>query len=242
VLLIDVGNTRLKAAFADELDGRWSVPRESEEPTSVVTRLLDCAPRRPQRVVVSCVGESVYTMLLREQCLLRWGIQLQRLVATANHDGVTNGYADPQQLGIDRWAAVVEAWHWIRGAAVVVDCGTAITVDTVDGEGRHLGGLIFPGLQLAEASFYRRTNNPQRLGEAERNLYANNTADAVANGVRWSVIGGINGILDQVLRQLPSATPVLLTGGDAAELLPDLQAEVQQVEYLVFKGMARLAR
>ena len=68
--------------------------RESEEPTSVVTRLLDCAPRRPQRVVVSCVGESVYTTLLREQCLLRWGVQLQRLVATANHDGVTNGYAD----------------------------------------------------------------------------------------------------------------------------------------------------
>lgn len=241
MLLIDVGNTRFKAAFAGELDLTWAVVKDAEDPAAGVAQLLDLCYRQPAEVVISCVGDSANAERLQSQCMARWGLVTQRLQTAARFGKVTNGYADYRQLGIDRWAAVVAAWHQVRGAVVVVDCGTAVTIDTVANDGRHLGGVIIPGLRLSAGSFFRHTHNMANQPIGERQLFATDTGMAVSSGVRWAVAGGINSVLSEVLQQLPPDTQVLLTGGDAAELLPYLRVDVTQDEYLVFRGMALIA-
>ena len=241
MLLIDAGNTRIKAAFADNIDRNWAVGRDDSSTDVLIARLFDDCYRTPLRVVVSCVGDESAAEFLRLECLARWGVEAQRLVSADEFESVSNGYADPRELGIDRWAAIIAAWHQVQGAVVVVDCGTAVTVDTVAEDGCHLGGVIFPGLQLSAASFYQQTHNLPGVLRGVRDLYATSTAAAVSSGVRWAVTGGINAVLQELLAQLPPATPVLLTGGDAAELLPFLQVEAHRVDNLVFNGMALIA-
>jgi type III pantothenate kinase len=104
-----------------------------------------------------------------------------------------------------------------------------------------LGGVIFPGLQLSVASFYQNTPNQRDKASEKRDAYATSTAAAIGCGVRWAVTGGINELLRELFTQLPPTTPVLLTGGDAAELAPFLQGKIEQVPQLVFEGMALIA-
>ena len=241
MLLIDAGNTRFKATFADDIGRNWAVARDGVDSTATIAQLFDLCYRKPQRVVIGCVGDEASAELLRLQCQARWGIESQRLVSVGEFGSVKNGYANPKELGVDRWAAVISAWYQVRGAVVVVDCGTAVTVDTVAADGFHLGGVIFPGLQLSAASFYRQTHNVPSVLPGVRDLYATNTSAAVTGGVHWAVTGGINAVLQELLGQLPPATPVLITGGDAAELLPFLRVNILNVEHLVFKGMALIA-
>ncbi len=238
MLLIDLGNTRFKAAFADDLDRTWVVVRDGQDVSTAVAELLDCCYRMPNQLVVSCVGDQASAAEVITQGKALWGLTAERLVAGESFGALINGYAIPQSLGIDRWAAIVAAWHRVKGAVVVVDCGTAVTVDTIETGGQHLGGVIFPGLQLSADSFYRQTHNVVGATGEVRRPFADNTADAVNSGVRWAVAGGINEVLNAIFSRFQSEVPVLLTGGDAAELQPLIHAQTQQVDNLVFQGMA----
>ncbi|MBL4623037.1 MAG: type III pantothenate kinase [Immundisolibacteraceae bacterium] len=154
---------------------------------------------------------------------------------------LVNGYTAPAQLGIDRWSGLVAAWHQLKSAVIVVGCGTAITVDSVDLGGRHLGGVIFPGLSLAQESFYGATGVSRASAPAERQVSAHDTAAAVASGVRWSIAGGINELLKRLNIELGGAADVWFTGGDAAELLAYVDTEARLVDDLVYQGMVLLA-
>ena len=70
--------------------------------------------------------------------------------------GVRNGYAKPAQLGSDRWAALIAAWHLVQRKCLVVDSGTATTIDTLSGQGEFVGGLILPGVELMQRSLCLR--------------------------------------------------------------------------------------
>ena len=78
---------------------------------------------------------------------------------------VRNGYEDIAQLGVDRWAAIVGAYTHFGSAVCIVDAGTAVTVDLVRDGGRHLGGLIVPGLQLMRSSLEQDTEDIERFSK-----------------------------------------------------------------------------
>src|SRR5665811_873452 len=80
------------------------------------------------------------------------------IVAREMQCGVRNGYSNAGQLGSDRWAALIAAWHLVRGKCLVVNCGTAITIDTLSEEGKFLGGLILPGVDLMRRSLVAATS------------------------------------------------------------------------------------
>ncbi|MCW5603981.1 MAG: type III pantothenate kinase [Burkholderiales bacterium] len=161
MLAIDAGNSRIKWGWSE--DGDWQ--RQSwiatAEAGDLGKALADLPP--PDRVVVSNVaGDAVRDRIAA--ALRPWPARPQWLVSRARQCGVTSSYADPVQLGSDRWAALIGAWHRFHGPCVVVVAGTTMTVDALSGEGAFLGGLIVPGYDLMRASLARA---PAQRGGAD---------------------------------------------------------------------------
>ncbi len=244
ILLLDVGNTRLKWALDDEgafLAGGGFRHGGRLDPDALGT-LIRCDAARPVRGVVSCVANEPLCATLAGWFEQHLGLSLQRVTAAARGWGVVNGYAQPQRLGSDRWAAMVAARNRCAGLVCVVDAGTAITVDLLDGAGQHQGGYILSGLHMllegvAENTAVRVSDLPAPLREPGRD-----TACGLANGALEAACAFIESIVRHFEQQMGEAVQCLLTGGDGALLSPHLQIPHATEPALVLHGLSRMAR
>ncbi|HEY0893121.1 MAG TPA: type III pantothenate kinase, partial [Cellvibrio sp.] len=189
--------------------------------------------------VASVVGD------LLEQKLADWSIEYLKLQPVFVRSGaicgpVRNGYSEPQMLGVDRWLGIVAAYRVSAGACIVVSCGTAITVDLVAQDGKHLGGFIAPGLNLMLDSLTSRTRQIKLDGVIpELGL-----SPAVAtSGAVYSACGAmLTGLIDNGMKQLHrldqnTGFQMIFTGGDAARLL-SFYPQALVVPDLVLDGLA----
>ena len=155
--------------------------------------------------------------------------------------GVRNGYARPAQLGCDRWAALIGAHRLHRGAAVVVNAGTALTADALTADGVFVGGIIVPGAELMRSALARDTAGLRRQSGAF-SFFPDNTGDAIMSGA----INALCGAVERVARNLEDgggqAPACVLSGGAAALIAPHLNLEVKVVDNLVLEGLAVIAR
>lgn len=232
ILELDIGNSRVKwrrldggrPADGGAADGLAGIPRG---PAPAMVRLCSVLP-------------AGRTARLLRQARELWGVEPRAARVEAACGGVVNGYADPSQMGADRWLALLAARRRADGACVVADAGTALTVDALDGDGRHLGGHILPGLRLMARSLEERTGI--RLDAAE-------TADSAAPGrstgaaVRGGALAAAAALIERTAARLgrESGGPVrvLLTGGDAPRLEREVAAEgVEAAPDLVLDGLA----
>lgn len=240
-LLFDLGHSRLK--WAGWAQGRLHAPGAAEwrgeAPAGFCERVLaDMAP--PGRVAIAAVARGELLLALVTALRTRWSCAVSMPVATARCGAVRSGYRDPARLGFDRWAALIGAWTRCPGhAAVVVDCGSAVTVDGLRADGQHLGGVIFPGLAMMAEAFYARTGFDIQTADTDADPAATSTADAVAAGARFAVLGGIERAVRVWCERLPGAA-LWLTGGDAPTLAPDLPVTLQQAPYLVLEGLGHI--
>jgi type III pantothenate kinase len=137
IVVVDAGNSRLKWGLHD---GHGWVRRGVVENTNVARLTDDWQDLpSPQKIVVSNVAGAEIKAAL-ELCVQRWHVAPCWVVSQAQASGVTNRYADPSQLGPDRWAALIAA-HQVRQACIVVNAGTAVTIDALTKDGIFLGGL-----------------------------------------------------------------------------------------------------
>ncbi len=152
--------------------------------------------------------------------------------------GVTIAYAEPATLGVDRWLALLAARARCSERVCVVDAGTAVTVDFLDGDGCHEGGYILPGRALMERALFSGTHKVRYADLPAWSLApGNDTATVVGAGLSAACVGA----LDQALRVASSSGPeprLLVTGGDGAELLRLAGRQGTVVEDLVFEGLA----
>ncbi len=152
----------------------------------------------------------------------------------AEYAGLHCGYEQPQQLGIDRWLQVLAVAKEPTQNYCVVSCGTALTIDLVDGL-QHLGGYILPNLYLQRDSLIQNTKGIKIPDVAFAQLDpGKNTLDAVHHGILLGLVSTIQQVLVQSPRQL------ILTGGDAtlfAQHLANAQPEV--VQDLLLQGLQR---
>lgn len=156
--------------------------------------------------------------------------------------GVRNGYDDYERLGLDRWLAVLGAYHLGQRACLVVDLGTAVTADLVAADGRHLGGFICPGLPLMRdqlGSHTRRIRYDRQAAAAALQALepGRSTAEAVERGCLLMLRGFVSAQLAHAQARFPEGLEVFLTGGDA-DLVRDVLPGVQVVPDLVFVGLA----
>lgn len=236
-LLIDAGNTRIKWALTcgDEWLQGGALP--TERAGEFAAQLADVPAIREvgsiREVWVSNVAGEAVAQALREVVAAdAWHF----VAARERQCGVRNGYEQPTQLGSDRWAALIAAWHLVGGRCLVVGCGTATTVDTLSDEGEFLGGLILPGIELMQRSLCGAT---ARLapGSGKYAAFPRNTADAMFSAAVQATCGAIerqHGMLGDA--------PVVLSGGAAEILREGLKLPLRLEHNLVLQGLWLIAR
>lgn len=244
-LLVDIGNSRIKWALqdADSLDPGQPLPRQGKAFKDLARpawKELDA----PQRVIVSSVAGTDYDKSVRTWVKRRWKINPEFCYAQAQQYDVANAYREPARLGADRWAALLAVHAHYDAAAVIVDCGTAITVDAITAEGRHLGGLIAPGMELMSGAVTGKTAcvETQDEEEADIPLLGASTEVAVAGGVLYAAVALVDRVFLDLKAELGRSTALILTGGDAERIQPLLGAQPILDTELVLKGLALHAR
>ena len=259
---MDIGNRRLKwaTATADDLDGRCGALGYDEahalpELAAQLDRL-----EAPESVWVSCVARREIRRAVEEYARGAWSLQPVFIAAQKQQAGIVNSYPDSAALGSDRWAALVAAADLCpRQPVIVVDAGTAVTVDLLDGAGTFRGGVIFPGVHAMRCALGEQTANiagDSAVNSADdapasvvANAIATDTQGAVASGALLATAGGINLAVARQRAVLPDDSgahcPIIVTGGDAERIAPLLsleKAEISIEPQLVLRGLAIIAR
>ncbi|MEO5574459.1 MAG: type III pantothenate kinase [Gammaproteobacteria bacterium] len=243
IFLVDAGNTRVKWA--------WLREHNLQEPGSALhDSFFDLANSilmqgmRPLRVVVSNVAGDEFAKKLVANVKHCWQLQPEFIVPCATAFGVTNAYTDAGKLGADRWATLIAAHHAKFGASCIVDCGTAITIDAITAAGKHLGGVILPGLACMQTALAGNTQGlTYTISDRVANLtpLAQDTDSAISSGSLYAAIAAIDRIVADISTVLEIKGNII-TGGDAARLMPLLATHYHFEPNLVLQGLAVIAR
>ncbi len=238
VLLLDVGNSRVKWALVQAEE--WLA--EGISTHNEADRLLGEWDRfpRPAKVIASNVAGEAHGRAFSAFWQSR-NVPLHWITASRECAGVRNLYDRPEQLGSDRWAALVGAWNRIRGACLVVSAGTAITIDALNEHGEFMGGLILPGKRLMSQSLVSGTH---ALEEAEGQAvsFPHNTADGMSSGIATALACSVQAAYQRLAAHAAKSPPCLLTGGDAEWLSRQLQFGAIIAPRLVLDGLLIMGR
>lgn len=238
ILAIDAGNTRVKWGLAD--DGGW-VRRGWLATADAANLGGSCAGLpAPQRIIVSNVA-GVEARAAIARALAPFDVEPLWITSRAQQCGVRSGYADPAQLGCDRWAALIAAWKLHGRACVVINAGTTMTVDALSGEGVFLGGFIVPGADLMRSALDRGTAQLKKR-EGAFAFYPDNTADAIMSGALNALAGAVDRMAGYLTQTVKRAPLIVLSGGAADALRPLLEGEIERVDNLVLDGLMHIAR
>jgi len=245
-LLLDVGNSRIKWGLSDDgkiyRTGHISQDRIREKGLQVLTGRL---PRRVDEVFVSNVAGSSFATRLSGVVGLHCGCDVRFARSRKEGWGLRNGYTQPRRMGVDRWVALVGAWSELQGACLVIDAGTALTVDAVDDNGVHLGGQIIPGSTAMTNALAATTSDlpsvrPLAAGKAaSMQMFGRSTAAAMREGVQNAIVGAV----DRAFRTLAAdgcEPRAVLTGGDASRILDALAIKPLHRPHLVLQGLAHM--
>jgi type III pantothenate kinase len=238
VFAIDAGNTRVKWGLrvGDEWVARGAVA------TAEAVKLGRDWPALPAgtRAIGSNVGGPAVQGFVYAACG-RHDLLLTLITSCREQLGVTSEYRDAGQLGTDRWAALIAAHHAARANQLVVNAGTALTVDALGADGRFRGGLIVPGPALMRRSLGGGTAQ-LRLTDGTYDPFPKSTPDAITTGAVQAAVGAIERMRDAMAAGGYAPERIVLSGGAAPELAPHLPMPVVLNDNLVLDGLVLIAR
>ena len=236
-LLFDVGNTLIKAARYE--NGEFSLlPSVSSGVDFAIPREWEAA-QTPREVCVASVANEKVFLHLAKWARQRWSCDITRIRVTQDFAGLRTNYADPQQLGVDRWLAALGGYHLAnRQGVCVIDAGTALTVDLVDKGGTHHGGLIAPGIELMVNSLAKGTEQLALENISVPDIFATNTEAAISLGCADYVAGMIERVGQRIKRQSMSIDTWYITGGQGELVASLCDQQMLHVPELVLRGIA----
>lgn len=244
-LLIDIGNSRLKWCTYDA-GARLSDLSAIEHGNHLDSRTLDSVWQMlpmPQAVYMLTVASMEVESIVCEWVKARWQLDITKLRTQAKCSGVSNGYVQVEQLGVDRWAAIIAGYQLTKTATCIIDSGTALTCDAVDAEGQHLGGWITPGRNLQRECLLHGTSGVAIESDAESTgIWGRDTVSCVEAGLIHSQAALIERAIGQMEHEWGQEVAVVITGGDGEALLSRLASEALYVPNLVFQGMTHMLR
>jgi len=260
-LVVDIGNTNLRwATWAPGQAATGSADEDAEGRPGTLGEIqgirhhgalpMDLlaaweALPVPERVLVGNVGGTGLGVRLAQASRSLWGVEPCFAATQAEGFGVHVAYPEPERLGVDRWLSLIAAHRRGLGPALIIDAGTAITYDILLADGRHLGGLILPGVRLLREALQAGTQippwadppNPYPATQA----WAADTARAIT-GASVHAPAALAERLRQRLRERCGTEPnLILTGGDAERIAPLLDLPVRLLPALVLEGLTLLA-
>jgi type III pantothenate kinase len=234
-LLMDAGNSSLKWVVVEA--GQWGTQGRCDyaDWTALKTELTAGSECFIASVTDAARERQLAALLDAAAISTTW------LTSEARFADVKNMYLNPRQLGVDRWMGLIAARQRRREAVLVVSVGTAMTVDALTAGGVFLGGVIVPGVSLMRQSLRQGTAAVADAGGRWQG-FPQSTADAVQSGIVAALCGAIRQQHTR-LAEIAGAPPhCLLTGGDAATVLPHMGVEAEIVPALVLEGIDCVAR
>ena len=233
-LLIDIGNTRIKWQYRDEKNVISSN-------SVLVENFMDIdltEIKSLKKVIVSNVNHSVVLDKVKEN-LSHFDCPIIEVTSESNEYFI-NDYTDQLTLGVDRWLTAMGAWKIYGEDLIVINAGTAITIDLIQIDQKRnahfSGGMILPGIAISLGILNNSTNLiDTEIGQSQ--YPSLNTKDAVTTGILTSIQGAVN----LVCKKLPSDLPILLTGGDADLIYDqseeDWKSRIKIESNLIFEGL-----
>lgn len=246
--LLDLGNTRLKLAWASS--GGLGPVRAFAHAEAGFEAALDRALAEPDGASAARrqTGDTAWLASVApgalcqrvEARLTARGLRVERAATRAECAGVRIAYAEPARLGVDRFLALLAA-HRRGGDWLLVSFGSAITLDLLDAAGRHRGGLIGISPSHQREALRERFPALDRGAGDPTPAFAVDTPDAVAAGAQRQALGFVLAAFGDASAELGRAPRLLLCGGDAAAVAPALArrlgVEVEAHEALVLEGL-----
>jgi type III pantothenate kinase len=247
ILLVDAGNSRLKWAFLrnGRFESGGSLERKGKQTAALARKAWGSLDTPPARVLVASVAGPAFRRSLTSWAAKHWQVTPEFLIAQAHAFEVRNAYEEPLRLGVDRWAALVAARALGAVPTCIVDCGTAIVIDALAADGRHLGGLITPGLGLMRESLIQRAEEIREervtTSSSESSLLASDTGNAIIGGCLYAAVAMIDRVVLDLSGELGKGLRTVITGGDAPRIKPLLASRVRYEPDLVLRGVAVMA-
>lgn len=244
LLAIDVGNTNtvLGLIEGDDVIEHWRLStdakRTADEWWLQVRGLLELSGRTSAQIGDVAIGSVVPKVT---QALLRMfeRAKVQPLVVSwKTPAGMTIDLAEPSELGADRLANAVAAHHaYPDEAVIVVDMGTATTLDVVSAQGSYLGGVILPGVDISLEALFDRAAALRRVDlVAPPAVVGNSTARAVQSGATYGYVSQVDGLCARVIEEIGDAR-VIATGGLAASI-SSLSRQIDSYDpWLTLRGL-----
>ncbi|MDB5020042.1 MAG: pantothenate kinase [Pedobacter sp.] len=235
-LVIDIGNTKSKISVFIEKELLYYQAVQEPEIQFVQDLISEF---NINHSIVSNVADThpALTNLLREKTNY---IEF----STSKNTGILNHYKTAATLGLDRWANVIAAHQLFPGQnCFIIDAGTCITYDLLNGKGEYFGGSISPGINMRFSALNHYTGRlPMVAWNAEADIpEGRDTNSAIQSGVLQGVINEIQGFI-AIENNKNIELQVLITGGDAGFLWKQLKNSIFAPQiihdpYLVLKGL-----
>ncbi len=231
-LVIDIGNTRTKAAVFEQnkLIEQWNWERENAP-----KYLLDVFAKHPSitHSMIASVGNTRPEIFE----LLKSNSEVLELNSRTNLP-FNSEYETPETLGVDRIAVVGAAFYtYPKTNCLVIDAGSCITYEILDAEGVYLGGAIAPGLQMRFNAVHQQTDKlPHLRPSSETPPLGTSTDSSIQAGIEKGLIFEIEGWIQQVNSKLGNLT-IILTGGDANFLSKRLKNTIFAHPNFVLEGI-----
>lgn len=233
-LLVDIGNNNVNWKCADKSGAFPSLEADfSNNLAANFDQLGDVT-----RVIFVNVAQRSLSLQLSNYAQ---SAQCVEIVATEQACGVVNGYCNPRELGADRWVALVGARSIAECDLIVVDAGTAITVDALSSNGQFIGGSILPGIDLSRQSLSQRAPLIADTNEMQMQLPARGTAQAVSSGTVFAAVGGTDRLIEQYSEHLDTTPRLLLTGGSSQVIATYSTYNFDLAPQLTLTGLERLS-
>ena len=237
--LLDLGNTRYKWIAAADLAAAEprKQPYASDDPAArlcaEVLARSDC-----RRWVIASVREEAFNQAVAAAFKARGIIDIEFVTIPARPPFAL-AYQDQQQFGIDRYLNLLAARQRYPLPLIVIDAGTAVTIDVLDQAGDHLGGVIFPGLALLRRSLGQGTDLIAASEAMPVKLLGDSTASCVSGGAWYGFHGALHGIVDAMRQTLGGRATIAATGGDAGAVAAAFPAEAPAIDSrLLFEGLS----
>lgn len=245
LITIDIGNTNTTIGlFKDAtLAGTWRVGsdthRTADEYRFTLDALLRDAVLCPQQVQGACIASVVPQLTSAWQQLCVRSFNIQPLVVGPDAQlGITIYYDNPGELGIDRALAAAAAYKRFRSDLIVIDFGTATTMDYVNNQGLFLGGAILPGLTTAADSLFEKTRKLPRIDyDLPGGMLGTNTNACLQIGILGGYCLMIEAMVTRIKEQVQSSPRVIATGGLAPLIVRHTDIIDDADEHLLLQGL-----
>jgi len=240
MLLVDIGNTWTKSAYCYDGLLNYATPIKT---ANFLSQKLDGWPfaaeisKKPEKIHISSVASKNINENCRRFLVSTMAVEPNFVEVSKTYKGLTTLYR-VDNLGVDRWLACLAAWFVKAENLVVVDAGTAITVDFIDKNGTHRGGLISPGPSAMMSALEKNTALlSATAGHLEKFVVPRNTEDAIIGGIEYSIKGFLQQIKFNSSGIFESEPLWVLTGGAAKRLSPGINWPHIKRQNLVLEGL-----